>query len=243
MRNHLAPSIICALLLTGCASMTTPVLRHETGDTLGSGAYRVRGRLETSRVFPFAPSTVAAQGVAQDNGVFTGGLVGIEGAMGILNSLDGSLGAFFGVGGSGWRLGTKYKFLGSGAFSLAGMIGLGKYSGSGTAKLRTGTTGESSVTNTLSATVIDFGVPVSYAFTKETVVYSGLHFFKSSVKGSAATEVVSGSSTDYGPNIGLRFQVSQVEVDVEIMLLKVKDPFGGTSKMIPFFGVAGGIPF
>src|SRR4051812_49087154 len=81
----------CALLLwaTGCSTLSTPALRHETGEALGPGRIRVAGSLETNRAYAFAPAGSAAAGVVQEAGAFTGSHIGLMGGLGIFSNFEG----------------------------------------------------------------------------------------------------------------------------------------------------------
>lgn len=238
-----AAGIAIAAFCAGCSTLTTPALKHETGETLGSGRFRLLGKFEMARLYPVPPTGSPAIGVSQDGSLFKGTTLGVQGAVGVLPKVDLQLGSHFLIGGGGWRLGTKVNILQSGSFALAGMLGYGRFSGKTTQQFNTASS-TVSVEQNLTASQLDLSLPVSYSFGKDNFVYSGLNFYKTSLSGTVAGSPYDDSVTDIGLNLGYRHVFSgRFEGDVEMALVKAKDPFTGSSQMIPYFGLGAGILF
>jgi len=231
-----------SVIAGGCASVSMPVLRHETGETLGAGKVRAAVSLGTSRVLPVSAASFAGVGFPQSASLFRGNQIGAKGSVGVTSGLDLQLRTVFSPGGGGWSLGAKQLLVGSGPFSVSGMIGIGRYSGGGTLSYET-VSGSSSLATVLTATQLDLGVPVSYRLGKDTVVYSGLDYYRSSFSGSAGSAIVEDSASDIGLNLGVRQTFGRIEVDAEVMMLKLGGPFTAGVGFTPFLGVAAGIIF
>jgi hypothetical protein len=229
-------------LAAGCSSLAVPTLRHETAETLGSGRIRLRGHLESARLFPNIGAT-AADGFSQDDSVFRGWIFGVQGAAGLTNRLDAQLGMTYMLGGSGWRLGSKYAAYALKRFKFAVMAGYGRYSSKGTTEFKT--TGQPfEVSLTQSAWVVDFGVPVSYRLSPAVALYTGMTFYRSGLSGSANNNAVATMNSDLGVNLGMQLHIgAQFEGDVEMSLMRLYDPFTDSIRYIPFWGISGGIVF
>lgn len=230
--------------LTGCSTVATPLLRHETAETLGSGRYRVRASLGGARVFPILPASLVGvtTGVAQESGVLAAFQPVVQATAGVIDQLDLSLGTSILLKGGGWRLGAKYRAWSTGALALGAIAGVGRYSARGDVDFRT-STGSATADSVLAASQIDFGVPVSYRIDPEFAVYSGLQFFRTQMSGSVAGESLEQSVLDWGPNLGLHYTRGAFEGSAEAILLRVKDPVSAGSRFQIFFGVSGGVRF
>ncbi len=235
---------LCGIVwvVAGCASVSMPVLRHETGEALGSGKVRVSASIGTSRVLPTAAASFAGVGFPQSASLFRGNQIGAKATVGVTPSLDFQLRTVFSPGGGGWSIGVKQQFFVSGPFALSAMIGIGRYSGGGTINYET-VTGSQSLSTVLTANQYDVGVPVSYRFGKDTALYSGLHYYRSSFHGSAGTAIVEDSASDLGVNLGIRQTFGRVDVDLEAMMLKMGGPFTDRVGFTPFLGLAAGLAF
>ncbi len=237
-------TLVCVMggVFSGCSSLTTPVLRHEIGEALGQGHYRIRGQIETARLFPLAPASIGAAGMTQAAGAFQGVLFGIQGAAGLLPRWDLQLGTFYSAGGGGWRLGSKYQFLYQNNFAVAGMVGFGRYAAKGSSSYAT-PTGAQSVTQTFSGSSLDISIPVSYRFGTSVVLYSGLNYYANWVSGSADLTYVSDTTHDIGTNLGLKLIFGRFEGDAEIAIIRAHDPFMDESRFVPYFGISVGLLF
>lgn len=241
------------LIFTGCSTLSTPVLRHETGDTLGAGNTKVVGGYETARMYGLIPSTSAASGIAQDSGVLRSSLMHIGVRYGVLPTTDLQLNTYFKLGGAGWRLGAKRELFKWGSLHFALILGYGSHVGKGTVSYSTTaasststsssstTGGNVDVEQTLGAKQLDFGIPLSYAFSDSLTVYGGFTYYSTSVTGVADTEAVKKSFGDMGFNLGVRFPAYGLEWDIEGAMLSASDPTGGG--MMPHFGLGVGMPF
>ena len=259
------------LLGAACSSVTTPVLKHETGETLGQGKAKGGIRVETGRMVPIFPSTMGLAGIEQTASVFTGQIVAIQGAVGIINKLDLGVGSFMSLGGGGWRVYTKFQALGapamgskSGNFSVAALAGFGRYSSSGSVTYQTSNAGKTEPTTSkqtsgiktavaetsqlelgpgevqqiLSASCFEFSAPVSYRLFDRVALYSGIHLYYIMVSGAANLVGLSDSVFDYGSNFGIKAYLGRFEVSAESAMINATDPFLGTSRFLPYFGVA-----
>lgn len=234
---------MAALLAAGCSSMTTPVLRHETGEALGQKKFRAMARFETGRLYPVAVESSGAVGVGQEAKVFQGSFFGIQGAYGLLPKMDLQLATLYTLNGGGWRVGTKYQVVKKGNFAVAVMAGYGRYSSQGEITLATPTE-PFDLDQTLSGWTLDLGFPVSYAFGKEFVVYGGLTMYRGQVGGTANLEVVTLTNYDLGANLGTRIGIKgKFFTDIEFATLRLYDPIVDAIRYVPYWGVAGGINF
>jgi hypothetical protein len=232
---------VAAWGLCACTTVNAPVLRHETGETLGSKHLRVMGHFESSRLFQPA-ATAETAGIAQGNSVFEGSLLGVQVDGGVLPQLDLQLGANFTLDGGGWKAGAKYQFFRSARLAAAAMLGYAKSSGSGTVTYLTSGT-PVQIDQTLSTYTIDLSVPVSFRINPSIAVYSGLMLLRSGATGSLGNNVVSDISNDIGSNLGVKVTVSMFEGDVEVAYLLVHDPFTDSAHFIPYAGFSFGVKF
>ena len=232
------------LLLAGCSTVAIPVLRHETGDTLGQKGIRVAARVESARMFPAFAAGSAAINAQQPVDPFVASLVGVTGTIGALPDLDVQLGALWSVNGGGWRLAAKYRFLKKGRFAVAAMLGYNAASGSGTITYATGAL-PAVTPQTLSVATKEFSIPVSFRVNSAIVLYSGLMYLHSGIQGSpgladfAGVTQPSWTANDWGTNLGMRVLWNRFEFDFETAVLDVNDPFlnGGTStRLVPYLG-------
>ncbi len=70
--------LVAFVFLTGCTTVTTPVLRHETGESLGgSGNFKAYAHIERARLVPVVGASSTAASVAQKDDVFAGALLGV----------------------------------------------------------------------------------------------------------------------------------------------------------------------
>jgi hypothetical protein len=223
--------------------LSSPVLRHETGETLGQGKLRLRGEFETTRVYPLVPPGSTSMGVQQQDSIFSGTTIGVQIAYGLLEFLDIQGGSSYLFGGAGWRLGAKWGFVRMGRWSVAIGSGYGRFSGTGSLSygLTDGTLLDTD--QTLSATRFDLSLPVSYRLSPMFALYSGVHFFSSAVDGSTGAAVVSESLFDFGANFGVKFNLDWFEGDLEIATINVDDPFLASRRWVPYYGFSGGIRF
>jgi hypothetical protein len=228
--------------------MTAPILRHETGEVLGQGHYRVSGRLEQSRLFA-VPTSGTPEGVEQDLSVFRGSLLAFQGAAGVARKMDLQLSGFFSAGGGGWRFGGKYQLYGDpfpgkpGAFAIAAMLGYSRFSGTGDVSLLSEEGRPMDVHQTLSATTVDVAFPVSFRLGTGFAVYSGLALFKSWVNGSVSDKTIAIQNHDYGANLGVKFNLGRSENTIELMFLRVHDPFLDEMRFVPLLGIGSGVAF
>jgi hypothetical protein len=224
--------------------MSTPVLRHETGEALGGGGkFRVRAQLETSRLFPVVPADIAAPVTAnQEGGLFRGGFFSIHGAAGVTKLLDVQLGTFYTITGGGWRLGSKYQLMQRGRLAMAGMIGYGRFSAKGTQSFST-VSGPVDVSHTLSASSLDISFPVSIRFSKGFALYSGLAYYRSDVTGSADMTGVNDYGNDIGTNVGVKINYGKFEGDIETAFVWMKDTIADSLRLVPYWGFSVGLNF
>jgi hypothetical protein len=230
-----------ALWSSGCTTVNAPVLRHQTGETLGQKKFRVSGHLETSRLFQ-PSSTVETAGIAQNTTIFQGSLLGVQAEAGVMPQLDLQGGANFTASGGGWKAGAKYQFFKNARFAASGMLGYAVSSGSGTVTYLTGAT-PVEISETLSAQTLDLSVPVSFRVGPMFAIYSGLMLLRSSVSGSLGTLVVSDVSYDLGTNLGMKITSGIFEGDLEFAFLSVNDPFALSRRMVPYAGLSFGVTF
>lgn len=233
---------LVALVAQACGTMGTPVLRHETGESLGTGHFRAMGYVESNRVYPLVAAGDPAASIAQSSGVFQAAGFGVMGEAGAMDRLDLQLGTSFSAGGGGWRVGAKYQLVKAGPWAVAAMFGYGAYSGSDDVELVTAT-GTEDDTLSLTGKMWEISFPVSFRFTPAAAFYSGLAFYHAYVVGSAGTEFVSGTANDLGTNLGLRLTFGRVEGDLEAAFLRVYDPFQQSTRFVPYLGLACGISF
>ena len=234
---------VTAGLLFGCSSMKLPILRGETGESLGAGRLRVNGELGTGRTVPMVPAALAAVTTSQDTGIFRSPLLGAGVAYGVAGSTDLQLKTFYSFGGGGWRLGLKNQFIKGGSFAVAGTVGYGQHSAKGSFDI-TDSGSTTAVSTVLSASQIDLGVPVSYRVGAGSILYSGLTLYLNSVSGSANAEAVSQSFSDFAFNLGFRQNVSaRIDLSFELALAKLGGPFGSSAGMVPYFGLGVGVGF
>jgi predicted deacylase len=246
--SRAAAIAFCALGLglgtatSGCGTLSTSVLRHETGESLGPGKAKISARIESARMIPVVASSDAAAATAQSTDVFQAASFGFQGEIGALPGLDFELATNYAKGGGGWRLGSKYELKRLGPIAIAVMGGYGSYFGAGDITYLTPGQPED-VSTTLAAQVLDLGIPVSYRFTPSIAIYSGLTYFHASVKGSVGTSAVEASGGDLGVNAGFRLTSGRIEGDLEGAFLRVSDPFVNGHRFVPYFGIGCGLLF
>lgn len=236
--------LLGTLALGGCSTMSTPVLRHETGETLGPGKSRLGAGLDSSRMYGLIPSTSPAVGQAQEVDVLRSSHLWLGGSIGLLTKTDIGLRTYFKLGGSGWRLGVKQGLFKFGNLSIAGALNYGSHVGKGSVSYLSSTSQAVAVEQVLGAKQIDFGVPLSYRFGNGLVSYGGLTYFSTNVTGVADTVAVTKSVGEIGLNLGVRIPWSglgrPMEVDIEGAMLSASDPTGGGSML--HYGLGLGIP-
>ena len=227
----------------GCATVSAPVLKQETGETLGVKKFRILAHYEMSRIFaPGLPQGGTARKRAQSNSVFQGSYLGVQADGGVLPQLDLQLGANFTASGGGWRVGAKYQFIKSGRFAVSGMMGYAMTSGSGTIQYLTSGTPQE-FDQTLSAHTFDFSIPSSVRATSWLVVYGGPMWMHSGASGSFGGLVVDDTFNDFGFNLGLQFSGWIFTGSIEAAELMLNDPFTASTRMVPFVGVSFGVTF
>lgn len=227
----------------GCSTVSAPVLRNETGETLGQKRFRVFGHYESSRIFtPGEATDPIASGVNQNNSAFQGSLLGIQADGGVLPQLDAQVGAFFTSDGGGWRVGAKYQLHRGGRLAVAAMAGYSVMSGSGTVTYLTTGIPEN-IPQTLSSSTIDLSVPVSFRFGPVIALYGGPMWLHSAISGSYDGLVGADTYNDFGANLGLQFTSGIFTGDLEAAELLVQDPFVGSSRMVPYVGISFGVLF
>jgi hypothetical protein len=226
----------------GCSTLTTPVLRHETGETLGVGHFRFSARMQSSRIFALLPPGSGAVGVAQRAEVFQGSVFGLNAAAGVFPKFDAQVAGYILQSGGGWKIGGKYEIHRRGALAVGGTLAYGASSGAGSVTYLSA--GElEDVNQVLTSKTIELSIPVSFRFTSNIVIYSGLTYWHSEVSGSVKTSYMVEPANDLGVNLGLRLNIGVVEGDVEVAILRFYDPFSDGMRMLPFFGMAVGIVF
>lgn len=247
-------------MLSACSTLSIPVLKHETGETIGVNSKNVSLKAETSRAIPTVP---VIDGVTfsstQESNPTQSGLLGLYFKYGIIENLDLKIDTPFFLGGGGWRLSAKYQLLGApasssnaGNFAISAMVAYGNFASSGDVTYNTSSgdastasvsTGEATYVQSLSATSIEFSFPISYKIFDGFVVYSGLHYSLLKADGTIhliATEV---STSDLSFNLGIQNKFDTVLVNIEGMLLRAENPFNGESSFESYFGVSAGITF
>lgn len=235
-------ALLLMLFGSGCATVSAPVLKQATGETLGVKKFRILAHYEMSRIFaPGAPQGGTAT-VAQKSSVFQGSYLGVQADAGVLTKLDLQLGANFTASGGGWRTGAKYQFLKRGRFALAGMLGYAAASGTGTLQYLTDDTPQE-FTQTLSAYTVDMSIPVSLRVMPWLVVYGGPMWLHSGASGSFGGSVVSDTFNDFGTNLGLQITSWIFTGSIESAVLLMQDPFTDSTRMVPYVGVSFGVVF
>ena len=224
--------------------MSVPVMRHETGETLDPWDFQLRGSVEFSRDFPFVPPTSLAAAVVQDGGIYGASLITAAGVVGLFPRLNAQIGTAFSSSSSGWKVSAKYQFFGatgsaSKGLAAAGMFGVGSYSGQGTLAYQT-SAGTQNLDQSLSSRMFDISVPVSFRFSPEFAVYSGVTLYHHYVSGSSAGGVIANVANDLGINLGVKMVFGKFETDVELTFLNVPDAFTPSSKFLTFFGASFG---
>ena len=236
-----AGGALSLLGLCACATVSAPVLRHQTGETLGPKKFRASLRAEKSRIFAPASTTDTAE-IEQEDSVFQGVILGLQAEAGILPKLDAQLGFSLTPSGGGWRVGAKYKVFQRGAFAGAAMLGYGASSGSGSVSYAT-SDAPIEIEQTLSMRILDFSMPVSFRIDPSFAIYGGWMLLRTNVNGSFGSSVVSDISYDPGLNIGVKITHGIFEGDLEFAMIRVHDPFMDGGRNIPFFGASFGILF
>jgi hypothetical protein len=99
------------------------------------------------------------------------------------------------------------------------------------------------ISQTLSADHLGVYCPVSARLGPKTALYSGLHYWHSSVVGTADTTYVSAVTNDVGMNLGVRLNFGKIEGDVELMMVRMYDPFQQGYLIRPYLGLSAGISF
>jgi hypothetical protein len=233
---------IAMIVGSGCATVSAPVLKHATGETLGQKKFRVLGHYETSRIFAPGTPPEGTAGVAQKVEIFRGSFLGVQADGGVLPALDLQLGANFTSGGGGWRVGAKYQILKRGRFAVAGMAGYAAASGADSIEYLTdGTPLE--LAQTLSAYTFDVSIPASVRLMPWFVVYGGPMWLHSGAKGSLGSYVVNDTFNDFGASLGFQISYWIFTGGFEAAELLVDDRFTDTVRMIPYFGVSFGVMF
>ena len=227
---------------SGCSSLSTPALKHETGETLAKGKIRISGQIESTRMYPFVAAQSAAFGIPQGAGVFQGSLIGLSSAIGLDGKDDLQLKTYYCLGGAGWRIGTKYKAYTQGNINVAAMVGYGRYSAKGTIGMLTATQ-PLDVATTLSTYQVDISFPTSYRITKDSVLYSGLNYYRVGVTGSSETSFVKVVAHDLGVNFGYRIGWGKFETDAELAFVRLYDPFEDSVRFVPYLGLAASLVF
>lgn len=238
----LASVLALAALFQGCSTLTEPALRHETGEAIGKGHYKVSAILESARMYQIPPQGSGTAGIDQGTEVFQGSYLGFRGVMGVLPKMDVQLEWVFSFHGGGWRIGTKYELLRKEHLAFAVMGGYSTASASGTVTLHSATAPYAD-SQTLSANTADISLPVSWRFNKYVAVFSGLNYFHSEANGSAGTEYVVLPNNDTGVNLGVRINVDRIEGDVEASTVRLYDPFTDSMRFVSFYGISVGIVF
>lgn len=223
--------------------MTTPALRHETGDLLAVKQVRVHGEMEKALMHPIPAEGSLTSGIAQSSSAFQGTHLGFGAAMGVHPKAELQFSSYWLGRGAGWRVGAKTPLTRAGRFSVAGLLRLGTYSGGGDIELLDSTGALSNVEYALSAKQIDLGVPVSTRFGAVTA-YSGLALIKSWVRGTAGGAPVSDTSTDLVFNLGARFPIwGPLEADTELAVVRAGERFTQSTQMLTFYGFGVGSTF
>jgi hypothetical protein len=226
----------------GCATAGAPVLKHETGETLGPKKFRIFAHYEMSRIFAPGTPVGGTAGVEQKNSVFQGSFVGVQADGGVLPQLDLQLGANFTSNGGGWRAGAKYQFVKRGRFAVAGQAGYAAASGSGTLQyLTAGSPQEFS--QTLSAYTVDLSMPASVRILPWLAAYGGPMWLHTGASGSYSGNVVNDTFNDMGLSLGLQFSGWIFVGDIEAAELLIDDPFTASTRLVPYVGVSFGVTF
>ncbi len=227
--------------LCGCTTVATSVLRHQTGESLGVGKFRGFGYFETARLAT-PGTTEATYLIDQNKDVFQGMMLGMQGEVGVMQSLDLMLGTNFSADGGGWKVGAKYQFLKMGNLAGAGMLSYGARSAKGNVTYLTADQPVELAT-TLSAYTFDFSAPVSYRISPAFAAYSGLMLLRTSVSGSLGPDVVSMTNYDLGFNLGCKINAGRFEGTIEFAFLRVGDPFMDSTRIVPYAGLSFGVAF
>lgn len=247
MRRIAFAIFFCAAFMTasGCSSVATPLLRHETGEVLGMGRYKVSGRFDTGRMYPLLPGGSPGM-IAQGMEVFQGGLLGGQASIGVIEILDANFSVYPSLGGGGWRFGVKGQVIGqneknSGKYNLAVgiMAGIGRQSVRGSVSYAT-PTGSIEADQTLSASVWDMAFPVSFRFNKTVALYSALTFLHADIEGSSALAYVRERTTDAALSLGVRINIDRWEIGTELAAARIHDPLTDVYRLVPFIGVSAG---
>lgn len=236
--------LITTIVFSGCSTLSTPMLKHETGEALGQKKFRVRAQLESSRLFPLLPAALAqsASKLEQEASVFRGGFFGIFAAVGVLPKLDLQLGTYYTTTGGGWRFGSKYELWRLGGFAFAAMAGYGRFAAEGTQTYVT-KTGNSEVKQIFSAGNMDLSFPVSYRVNPSFAVYTGLNYYRTSISGAANLNTVTDTANDIGTNFGIKLNFGKFETDIEFAYVRIFDTISSESRFVPYYGVSAGITF
>ncbi|HUP57675.1 MAG TPA: hypothetical protein VM598_09505, partial [Bdellovibrionota bacterium] len=123
--------LIVAAMTSACGTLSSSVLRHQTGEMLGPGKIKVAARLESARMTPLVPTGSATATTEQSTDVFQAASFGVQGEIGVTPKWDFQIATNYSKGGGGWRLGLKYGIKKLGKFDLAAMVGYGSYFGAG----------------------------------------------------------------------------------------------------------------
>jgi len=250
------------LVLTSCSTVALPVIRNETGETLGANQKQISATIMTGRAIPIIPSSLeSAFATSQTTSSPFSSLVGTASfKYGFLVNLDIRFDTVLLLTGGGWRGTVKYQLLGTpqssnaaGNFAVSGMLSHGRYASQGSVTYDTASSssststssssGSASYTQRLSTASTDISVPISYRFSDSFAVYSGLHSFISSSEGTLDTSSLEASNFDLGINLGLQIKIDTIRLDLESMMLKVDSPFSGSSEFTLLFGAGGSIVF
>jgi hypothetical protein len=221
-------------------------MRHDTGETLEPWGFQLRGSIEFSRDFPFVPPLSVAAGVAQQGGIYGASLITAAGVIGVFPKLNLELGTAFASTSAGWKVSAKYQFYGKPGMmdkglAASGKFGVGTYSGQGTLTYQTNTGGTQGLEQSVANRMFDISVPVSYRFSPEFAVYSGLTLYHHYVTGSSAGGVIANVANDLGFNLGLKMRFGKFETDIELVFLNVPDAFTDGSRFLTFIGASFGL--
>jgi hypothetical protein len=238
--------IFAAFLLVlsgaGCATVSAPVLKQATGESLGVKKFRILAHYEMSRIFAPGTPQGGTANVEQSNSVFQGSYLGVQAEGGVLPGLDLQLGANFTASGGGWRTGAKYQIYKGGRFAVASMLGYAAASGEGTLQYLTDDVPQE-YTQTLSAYTVDVSIPMSVRINPMFVVYGGPMWLHSGASGSLGGNVVEDTFNDFGANLGLQISHWIFTGSIEAAGLLMRDPFMESTRLVPYAGVSFGVIF
>lgn len=252
-------ALILIIFLEACSTTSIPVLRHETGETLGSNAKSISIRAETSRAIPTPPTQSGDTfSSTQSSNQLSSALLGLNIKYGLLEKLDLKLDTPLLLGGGGWRFNAKYQLFGTpasssapGNFAVSAMMSYGKFASRGDVTYSTGSststtsspTSDATFTQSLSANTIEFSFPVSIKVLEGFIIYSGVYYSILKASGTIDLEDVEVSTSDLGFNLGIQNKIDSVLLNIEGMMLKAENPFSGDSNFEVYFGLSAGLSF